>query len=145
MKNFIYLPLCEQHLSTERSAQSATALMSGATPSFVIAMIVHSSSRAPIRSCCLPQAAAETLDGSGVDIGNWSAAQRKSRVFSHFRYSRRCDAATLRVPIEPLVGLLRHPFAVPGCLPQVSTVARYGAYCARTVLKAALSHHLLRG
>ena len=70
----------------------------------------------------LAQAAADTLrDGSG-DIGAWTDAQRDSRVFSHFRYRRRCDAATLRVAIEPLVGLLRHPFAVPGCLPKVPSV-----------------------
>ena len=68
---------------------------------------------------CVFQATAETLDGSGINIGNWSATQRDSKVFSHFRYSRRCDAETRIEQIEPLVGLLRHPFAVPGCLPQV--------------------------
>ena len=36
-------------------------------------------------------------------------------VFSFFEYSSSCGGEPLRVPMEPLVGLLRHPRVVPGC------------------------------
>lgn len=41
--------------------------------------------------------------------------QANSTVFSHFEYSNSCGGEPLRVPIEPLVGLLRHPRVVQGC------------------------------
>jgi hypothetical protein len=69
----------------------------------------------------LSQAASDTLRG-GNDIGAWADAKRESPVFSHFRYMRPCNAEALWVPIEPLVGLLRHPFAVPRCLPKVPSM-----------------------
>jgi len=87
------------------------------------------SARVTTSLCDLTQAAGEILDRGGTDMGAWSVAQRGFRVFSHFRYSRRCDAETRIEPIEPLVGLLRHPFAVPGCLPQVLTAVQTS--CAR--------------
>lgn len=41
-----------------------------------------------------------------------------SKVFSHFEYSNSCGGEPLRVPIEPLVGLLRHPLVMRGCNPE---------------------------
>lgn len=36
-------------------------------------------------------------------------------IFSYFEYSNSCGDGPLRVPIEPLVGLMRHPFVTEDC------------------------------
>ena len=42
-----------------------------------------------------------------------------AQVFSWFEYMNSCDGRKERIPIEPLVGALRHPFTIPACHPQV--------------------------
>lgn len=44
-----------------------------------------------------------------------SSSEASSKIFSHFEYSNSCGGEPLRVPMEPLVGLFRHPF-VSGCI-----------------------------
>ena len=39
------------------------------------------------------------------------------RIFSFFEYSSSCVGPPLRIPMEPLVGLFRHPFVIRGCNP----------------------------
>jgi hypothetical protein len=41
------------------------------------------------------------------------------QVFSFFEYSSQCSKRKLRLPMEPLVGMLRHPFVIPVCRPEV--------------------------
>ena len=41
------------------------------------------------------------------------------QVMSFFHYSRKCDKRQLSLPIEPLVGAMRHPFVIPACNPPV--------------------------
>ena len=36
-------------------------------------------------------------------------------IFSFFEYSSSCGGEALRVPMEPLVGLMRHPRVVEAC------------------------------
>ena len=36
-------------------------------------------------------------------------------IFSYFEYKSDCGGAPLRVPMEPLVGLMRHPHVVGSC------------------------------
>jgi len=38
-----------------------------------------------------------------------------SHVFSTYEYVDTCSGKQVNVPVEPLVGLLRHPWVVPGC------------------------------
>ena len=45
------------------------------------------------------------------------------QVFSFFEYSSQCSKRKLRVPMEPLVGMLRHPFVIPVCRPEVRPAA----------------------
>ncbi len=42
-----------------------------------------------------------------------------AQVFSFFEYSSQCSKRTLRLPMEPLVGMMRHPFVIPICRPEV--------------------------
>ena len=40
-----------------------------------------------------------------------------AQVWSRFEYEDACSGKPTAVPIEPLVGLLRHPAAHPACRP----------------------------
>lgn len=42
-------------------------------------------------------------------------AKFNTSIFSYYEYSSSCGDRPLRVPIEPLVGLMRHPFVVQAC------------------------------
>lgn len=44
---------------------------------------------------------------------------RAPQVFSFFEYSSQCSKRKLRLPMEPLVGMMRHPFVIPVCSPKV--------------------------
>jgi len=46
------------------------------------------------------------------------------QVMSFFHYSRKCDKRLLSLPIEPLVGAMRHPFVIPACNPPVRLYCR---------------------
>ena len=50
------------------------------------------------------------------DAGVWARQQEGSEVFSFFEYRQQCGRRVLKLPIEPLVGLMRHPFAT-SCAP----------------------------
>ena len=47
-----------------------------------------------------------------------------AQVFSFFEYSSQCSKRTLRLPMEPLVGMMRHPFVIPICRPEVRHTCR---------------------
>ena len=62
---------------------------------------------------------ADNLASNADDVAALpSTTESGSRVFSHFEYSSSCGGEPLRVPIEPLVGLFRHPLVVEGCNPE---------------------------
>lgn len=42
-------------------------------------------------------------------------ASFNTSIFSYYEYSNSCEREPLRVPIEPLVGLMRHPFVADAC------------------------------
>ena len=42
-------------------------------------------------------------------------------AFSYFEYKSSCGGAPLRVPIEPLVGLMRHPLVIGACAAEPGT------------------------
>lgn len=44
-----------------------------------------------------------------------------TQVFSHFVSRDTCTGVEMRLPIEPLVGVLRHPTAASACRPEGST------------------------
>ena len=54
-----------------------------------------------------------------------------AQVYSFFEYSSQCSKRTLKLPMEPLVGMMRHPFVIPICRPKVLS----------TVLKCDPPHH----
>ena len=58
---------------------------------------------------------------TSADITTVAALQIHSEgpaeIFSYFEYSSSCGGAPLRVPMEPLVGVFRHPL-VQGCAPE---------------------------
>ncbi len=65
------------------------------------------------------------------------------QVFSFFEYSSQCSKRTLRLPMEPLVGMMRHPFVIPICRPEVRLLCRMLTpllQATQTALKPASAH-----
>lgn len=54
--------------------------------------------------------------GRAVDVPRWLAAHAREALWSAFVYRHSCSGAVLRIPVEPLLGLMRHPLAVRACL-----------------------------
>ena len=65
------------------------------------------------RQNCVPRIAADT------GFCNNCVGACGAQVFSFFEYSSKCSKRTLRLPMEPLVGMMRHPFVIPICRPEV--------------------------
>jgi len=58
-------------------------------------------------------------DSAVLDWSESTHCRPVPQVMSFFHYSRKCDKRQLSLPIEPLVGAMRHPFVIPACNPPV--------------------------